>query len=56
MTDDDHARTSSHRASPSRPRLSSDDVFHGQREVVIIHGGQDYLLRITKSNKLILTK
>lgn len=43
-------------ASPSRPRLSSQDLFRGGREVVILHAGQEYLLRITRMDKLILTK
>jgi hemin uptake protein HemP len=40
----------------AKARLSSTDLFRGQRELVIVHGGQEYLLRITKSDKLILTK
>jgi len=39
-----------------RTRVSSDEMFRGRREVVIVHGDQEYLLRITKSDKLILTK
>lgn len=37
-------------------RIASADVFRGQREVVIVHRGQEYRLRITKADKLILTK
>ncbi|MGH7333397.1 MAG: hemin uptake protein HemP [Candidatus Rokuibacteriota bacterium] len=37
-------------------RLDSASVFAGEREVVIMHRGQEYRLRITKANKLILTK
>ena len=40
----------------ARPRLSSTDLFDGRRELVIVHGGHEYVLRITKSDKLILTK
>jgi hemin uptake protein HemP len=40
----------------SRLRLSSRDLFRGQREIVILHGGHEYLLRITRADKLILTK
>ena len=46
-------------AAPPRPdrRLcTSDDLFHGAREVVIRHGSEEYRLRITRSGKLILTK
>ena len=40
----------------SRPRVASTELFRGRREVVIVHGGHEYVLRITKSDKLILTK
>jgi hemin uptake protein HemP len=30
--------------------------MHGAREVIIVHEGEEYVLRITKSGKLILTK
>ena len=36
--------------------VSSLALFRGQREIVILHRGQEYRLRITKSDKLILTK
>lgn len=37
-------------------RLASASLFRGAHEVVIVHEGQEYRLRITKANKLILTK
>jgi hemin uptake protein HemP len=37
-------------------RIASADVFRGQREVVIVHRGQEYRLHITRADKLILTK
>lgn len=37
-------------------RLSSSALFGGAREIVILHRGQEYRLRITKAEKLILTK
>jgi hemin uptake protein HemP len=43
-------------AGSSVIRIDSTDVFRGQREVVIIHRGQEYRLHITKADKLILTK
>jgi hemin uptake protein HemP len=43
-------------AGSSVIRIASTDVFRGQREVVIIHRGQEYRLHITKADKLILTK
>jgi hemin uptake protein HemP len=44
-------------ASPGGPRrLDSAALFQRAREIVIVHGGQEYRLRITKADKLILTK
>jgi len=37
-------------------RIVSSELFRGQREVVILHRGQEYRLHITKADKLILTK
>jgi hemin uptake protein HemP len=37
-------------------RVESATLFERGREVVIVHHGQEYRLRITKSDKLILTK
>jgi hemin uptake protein HemP len=38
------------------PRLLSADIFKGSAMVEIEHAGQRYLLRVTRENKLILTK
>ena len=44
-------------SSPGGPRrLDSAALFQRAREIVIVHGGQEYRLRITKADKLILTK
>ncbi|MBK6998871.1 MAG: hemin uptake protein HemP [Rhodoferax sp.] len=41
----------------SAPRkLNTTELFAGQREVVIVHHGEEYRLRITRQEKLILTK
>jgi hemin uptake protein HemP len=37
-------------------RIASAQLFQGRRDVVILHRGQEYRLRITKADKLILTK
>jgi hemin uptake protein HemP len=37
-------------------RVESTILFQRGREVIIVHRGQEYRLRITKSDKLILTK
>ena len=39
-----------------RRRISTNDLMQGAREVIIIHAGEEYVLRITKTGKLILTK
>jgi len=31
-------------------------LFQGRREIIIVHHGQEYRLRITRADKLILTK
>lgn len=43
---------------PSRPSrvLPSDELLAGGRELVIRHEGGEYFLRLTRNNKLILTK
>ena len=37
-------------------RVYTAALFRGDREIVIVHRGQEYRLRITKADKLILTK
>jgi hemin uptake protein HemP len=37
-------------------RIDSRDLFVGTREIIIVHGGDRYRLRLTAQNKLILTK
>ena len=41
--------------SLAQKRISSEDLFEAQREVVILHNGREYRLRLTQSGKLILT-
>jgi hemin uptake protein HemP len=41
---------------PSLPLLRSEELFGRSREILIEHGGAFYRLRLTHSNKLILTK
>lgn len=41
---------------PRRRQLESLALFRGHREIVILHQGTEYRLRITKGDKLILTK
>jgi hemin uptake protein HemP len=54
-----HAQTPAGDRGPRAPTalsVSSANLFGGHREVVILHRGQEYRLRITKADKLILTK
>lgn len=36
--------------------IRSDELFKASQEILIHHGGQEYRLRITRQNRLILTK
>jgi len=40
----------------SDQRIDSSRLLAGQRELVIDHAGQQYRLRLTRNDKLILTK
>jgi hemin uptake protein HemP len=39
-----------------RPIVRSEQLFGGEREIIIKHGDEEYRLRITRADKLILTK
>ncbi|HEY4911007.1 MAG TPA: hemin uptake protein HemP [Methylomirabilota bacterium] len=41
---------------PAVARVSSSELFRGEREIVIAHHGREYRLFITRADKLILTK
>jgi hemin uptake protein HemP len=38
------------------PRIESQQILRGHNTIEIEHAGQRYLLRVTRENKLILTK
>jgi hemin uptake protein HemP len=44
--------------APTAPprRIGSHELLDGRTTVVIDHGGQEYRLRLTRNDKLILTK
>jgi hemin uptake protein HemP len=44
------------RPDSSTPIVDSVTLMSGQRELIIRHGAESYRLRVTASNKLILTK
>ena len=37
-------------------RITIAELMGGQNEIIIVHDGETYRLRITSNNKLILTK
>lgn len=41
---------------PHRQRVDSRELLQGERELIIQHGDQEYRLRHTQNDKLILTK
>jgi len=47
-------------AAPAAPlerkRVTSAELLKGERQVLILHAGQEYRLQVTKNDKLILTK
>jgi len=43
-------------APPVDRQVPSAALFQGRREIIIVHRGQEYRLRITRADKLILTK
>lgn len=43
-------------AAPTRPVINVRDLLGGTREAILVHQGEHYRLRVTSSEKLILTK
>lgn len=45
---------------PHRPLckrlIRSEDLLGRERKVIILHGGEEYILQVTRSGKLLLTK
>jgi len=59
MTDNEKAaqpagKTTREAGTPARVPL--DAILKGAREIIIVHNGDDYRLRVTARGKLILTK
>jgi hemin uptake protein HemP len=44
------------RPEPATQVVDSTTLMNGRRELIIRHGAESYRLRVTASNKLILTK
>jgi hemin uptake protein HemP len=53
------SRSSANSAPSSKaaaiPRIDTRELLGGGREVVIVHAGREYRLRVTSNGKLILT-
>ena len=43
------------KASNQPPRVTSDALLGSRRELVIVHNGREYRLRLTQNERLILT-
>ena len=43
-------------AAPAVLTLTTQELFDGRQEIILLHNGSPYRLRITRQNKLILTK
>ena len=43
-------------SAPALPMLNSQHLFSMGREIRILHAGEEYRLRLTRNNRLILTK
>ena len=48
--------TRSNETAQSLPMLHSNNLFALGREIRIMHAGEEYRLRLTRNNRLILTK
>jgi hemin uptake protein HemP len=55
-TPSQHSEPQAHTPGVSRKRIATADLMQGAREIILLHEGEEYLLRITKAGKLILTK
>jgi len=56
MSEHDKTPASSANNGAHQPQLSSSELFRHGNTVCIEHQGQQYWLRLTRSNRLILTK
>jgi hemin uptake protein HemP len=43
-------------AAAALRRVAVDELLGGKREIVLLHAGEEYRLRVTSNGKLILTK
>lgn len=50
------ASLSASRQPATKPRLRSEDLFRSGSELIIEHRGEEYRLKLTRNDKLILNK
>lgn len=50
-----HSPTVANKSSDHPPRVTSDVLLGARRELLILHNGREYRLRLTQNEKLILT-
>ena len=48
--------TAVERRENPKPRLRSEDLFRSHQELIIEHRGEEYRLKLTRNDKLILNK
>lgn len=49
-------RTTTATSAPETRTLTSAELLRGAREITILHAGETYRLRLTRNDRLILTK
>lgn len=55
MNNAPHPQAAEGKASDQPPRVTSDALLGSRRELLIVHNGREYRLRLTQNEKLILT-
>jgi hemin uptake protein HemP len=50
-----HSQVAEGKAIDQPPRVTSDALLGSRRELLIVHNGREYRLRLTQNEKLILT-
>lgn len=46
----------SHKKDMTKRTITSAELFGDQQEIIVLHAGEEYRLRITSNNRLIMTK
>lgn len=56
MIDNNSSARPARAEAPVLRRIDLDSILRGEREVIIRHGADEYHLRLTSNDKLLLTK